>query len=114
MERVASGQWVKPASGYKDPDPECPACEGSGKSSGQVHFPDPATTVLWLGRCPDCGAGNGAYFQRQGTPAPQADKHWHCVSDDCARPQVELVLASAVTAWSATCPVCSLLGMSFL
>jgi len=87
----------------------CPKCEGTGFYD--VKFPDEDDVeMIWLGRCPRCGAHNGCQIQHKGEPIPKnGDPYWRCVNRECSCPPVELVAINSVTSWSAICSQCSVL-----
>lgn len=95
MQQTTLGAWEKPASGYKDPDPTCERCGGTGFL--EVHFPDEdELEAVWIGRCPECGSENGIYLQRKGQPPPENDPEgWpglpSCMNENCPQQEVEWV-----------------------
>ena len=113
MEEASPGVWVQPVGGYKPPDQSCVRCFGLG--SVVVRLPEEDEfTVLWIGRCPTCGAENGGLFQRSGAPSPLEDS-WErryppvCINSDCPTEHVAWVTADTIEcSWIAVCPICSI------
>jgi len=82
--KVAEGHWIKPKSGYLDPDPDCRNCGGKGSKPTKVLFGDDAAEV-WIGVCPICGESNGVYFEYPDLdvgPPGDGDRA-PCLNDEC-------------------------------
>ncbi len=91
MDKIDNG-WAKPATGYKDPDKNCPICNGSGFLTLRIG---PEIEAIWYGECPVCGEQNGGHIQYKGKKAPNAGGsplgQPSCMNDECLKKGIKCI-----------------------
>lgn len=82
--QVNENRWIKPDTGYLDPDPDCSKCMGKGFLDVEIVMGGEGAKI-WIGICSLCGETNGIHFEYPDMDlGPPTDEHGpQCLNKEC-------------------------------